>query len=215
MGSARALGCRAMSDDILDIGVCIDPGHGGTDHGTTRGGLREADITLDVARWMADALAMRVRLVVPTRLRDVAVTLAERSAIANKHGVGAFVSLHVNSLPWHTLPAKLARVRGGLCFYAPSSVRGRDLAVGLAKAVKSSGIPLNPGGVAGVGPGNFQVLRATEAPAVLVELGFATHVQDRKLLVSPIWQRAVGEALADAVVEWAKPHARLISGGGI
>lgn len=84
--------------------IVIDPGHGGKDPGAVgKGGLREKDITLRVARF----LEKKIRAVLPgvriymTRGNDRFIELSTRTVIANrllkKNENGLFLSIHVNS----------------------------------------------------------------------------------------------------------------------
>lgn len=45
----------------------------------------------------------------------------------------------------------------------------------------------------------FKVLKQTQAPSVLVELGYLSHDEDQKLLGSPDWQRLAAGAISQAV----------------
>lgn len=79
--------------------VCIDPGHGGLDHGkTSANGVMEKDINLELARIMKDQLESELGLhVVLTRDDDRLLSLTERTEIANRAAADIFVSVHCNS----------------------------------------------------------------------------------------------------------------------
>ena len=79
--------------------VAIDPGHGGIDPGATRGTVHEADVMLQLAIEVADAInrtgTMRAVL---TRDDDSFVPLETRMTIARAAGAGVMLSLHADAL---------------------------------------------------------------------------------------------------------------------
>jgi N-acetylmuramoyl-L-alanine amidase len=81
--------------------IVIDPGHGGIDPGATgQQGLKEKDVTLDIARRLRDKLAASGNYrVLLTREQDRKVFLKERVAFAKKNRADLFISIHINSLP--------------------------------------------------------------------------------------------------------------------
>lgn len=81
--------------------VVLDPGHGGVDPGAIGPhGLREKDVTLDIAHRAAPLLAREVGVsTLLTRDVDVFVPLDERAARANAFSADLFVSIHMNSSP--------------------------------------------------------------------------------------------------------------------
>jgi len=89
-------GCAGLRP-VRPVRVVIDPGHGGKDPGTNRGGVREKDIVLDVGQRVTSMLRKRGMQVIMTRTRDVFVPLQERANIANRYGANVFVSIHVNA----------------------------------------------------------------------------------------------------------------------
>lgn len=85
-------------DDKIDV-IVIDPGHGGSDYGAIgRGGTREKDVVLDIAKELAKLIRKDKQFkVVMTRDRDKTVTLQQRAGIANKAGADLFISIHANA----------------------------------------------------------------------------------------------------------------------
>jgi N-acetylmuramoyl-L-alanine amidase len=79
--------------------VVLDPGHGGNDPGA-RGpsGLREKDVTLDIAHRAAPLLARELGIsTLLTRDSDVYVPLDERTARANAFAADLLISIHCNA----------------------------------------------------------------------------------------------------------------------
>ena len=77
--------------------MVLDPGHGGSDSGATRTGLREADVVLDLARRIEGRLTAIGVDVVFTRTETTCPTDEERAAIANRSGADVVLSLHCDS----------------------------------------------------------------------------------------------------------------------
>jgi len=79
--------------------VVLDPGHGGWDDGAVGPtGLREKDVTLDIAHRAAPVLAHELGIeTMLTRDVDAYVHLEERTARANAFHADLFVSIHCNA----------------------------------------------------------------------------------------------------------------------
>jgi N-acetylmuramoyl-L-alanine amidase len=78
--------------------VVLDPGHGGNDPGAIGpSGLREKEVTLDIARRVLPLLVRDGLNVVLTREGDRFVSLEDRTARANTFGADLFVSIHCNA----------------------------------------------------------------------------------------------------------------------
>ncbi|MDP3677326.1 MAG: N-acetylmuramoyl-L-alanine amidase [Novosphingobium sp.] len=89
----------AGPDDASRPLVVIDAGHGGHDPGASgAGGLKEAQLTLTLARTLRDELVRRARVrVALTRDGNRFLTLEERSGIARRLGADLFVSIHADA----------------------------------------------------------------------------------------------------------------------
>jgi len=84
----------------LPLQIMIDPGHGGSDTGASRGNLKESEIALKVALRLADLLRHNPQFKVAlTRTTDHQVPLAKRTELAEQNKADLFVSIHLNSSP--------------------------------------------------------------------------------------------------------------------
>lgn len=171
--------------------VCVDAGHGGDDRGAFSHGYAEDDIALDVALALEGELCALGCRVYMTRRKDRTVSLASRSRHANLHDCDRFVSVHCNA-------ALTAQPSGIETWHFPASRKGHNLAESVQQAMASA-FPAQAD--RGVRAANFAVLRLTNMPAALVELGFITNPRDRRRLTDEHWQQEAARAIARGVVE--------------
>ncbi len=107
--------------------VVIDAGHGGKDPGCIgRGGTREKDVVLSVARKLKTQLDNNGFKTHLTRSGDTYLKLAERAAIAEKKKADLFISLHANANP--------SRAMKGFSIYTLSEKASDEEAKKLAEA---------------------------------------------------------------------------------
>lgn len=80
------------------VKIFIDPGHGGSDPGAVANGLKEKDLTLNIAQKIARMLEEYVDVQVKlSRESDVTLPLSHRTAKANNWGADFLLSIHVNA----------------------------------------------------------------------------------------------------------------------
>ena len=97
--AALALAALLLSAAPAFVAV-VDPGHGGEQTGATGpGGLREKQLTLQIARRVARRLERLGARVILTRAVDEAVPLEKRAALANVQKADLFLSIHLNAMP--------------------------------------------------------------------------------------------------------------------
>ncbi len=113
---ARAVPRAAPDDEEAESArrpirrIIVDAGHGGHDTGAIGPrGVREKDVTLSMAKRLADKLRSQGFEVTLTRTDDRYLKLEERTAMANMARGDLFVSLHTNANP--------RRDRGGIETY--------------------------------------------------------------------------------------------------
>lgn len=91
---------HAPGEGDRDVVIAVDAGHGGVDPGAIgRGGTREKDVTLAIARELAARINAQPGMrAVLTRDRDEFLELRERIARAHAAHADMFVSVHADSI---------------------------------------------------------------------------------------------------------------------
>lgn len=168
--------------------IVLDPGHGGYDPGATRVGLTERDIVLAVARQVASLLEGKVDLQLTRYTNDYYPTLTDRSVMANSHATARFVSIHINA-------SNATSASGAENYYYNGST-----SIQLANAIQQRLVSYAGMRNRGVDFGNLAVIRGTNAPAVLTELGFLSNSTDRSKLTNAAYQARYAQAIADGIL---------------
>ncbi len=154
----------------MAVSIVIDAGHGGYDNGASYQGRKEKDDVLKLALAVGEKLKNAGYQVFFTRTSDVYDSPYEKAQIANASGADYFVSFHRNSSP---NPNTYSGVQ--TLVYQENQVVN-DIADSINEHLseagfKNLGIDERPGLV---------VLRRTQMPAVLVEVGFINSDQDNQ-----------------------------------
>ena len=166
----------------MAIKIYIDQGHNpqSPNAGAEGNGYIEQDITYDVGIILADLLRSNgkfdVRLSRPTPQSSLgtsnSTSLRIRVDEANAFGADYFISLHTNASTNTAVSGSEA-----LVYTEPSvaSELGEDILFWLNRitGLKNRGIVERPG---------LYVLRKTQMPAVLVEMGFISNAADARLM---------------------------------
>lgn len=180
-------------DSIAGVRLLIDAAHGPDDPGSLApNGVPEHLITWQLASRVEGRLAALGARPVLSRGPNSTPSNADRAALANREDVEAILSIHLNGLPQ-------PEARGASAYYFGSDVyaseRGRTLAqLCVDNLVAATGTPN-----CRTHPASMTVLRASRAPAVVVEPGFLTHPVESRELQDPAQQGIIAEALTDAI----------------
>ncbi|MGH7673222.1 MAG: N-acetylmuramoyl-L-alanine amidase family protein, partial [Gemmatimonadales bacterium] len=83
----------------------------------------------------------------------------------------------------------------------------------LAQLIQERVAGIHPGENRGVQQGPFLVLAAARRPAVLLEVGFATHREDAAFLASASGQREIARAIADGIIGYLRDFERKLAVG--
>lgn len=174
--------------------ICIDPGHGmGNrrrgifDPGACAGGLREADIAMDWANTLRDALQSLGHRVVRTRVNNEdPAPVSRRDDIAISYRCDRMISLHCN--------ATNGRANGTETFYRGAD--DRAMALRLTAAVCGALDTVSRGAKTEQESQHTSLAVLDFDKCWLVELGFIDHSGDRAKLVHPKLRQRACEALA-------------------
>lgn len=165
--------------------IILDPGHGGWDNGAQYDGRREKDDNLSLALEVGARLEEDGYDVIYTRTEDVYDSPSQKARIANASGGDLFLSFHRNSSP---NPNTYSGVET-LVFEDEGLVS--ELARNINRQL--AGVGLNDLGVRE--RKDLTVLRRTQMPAALVEVGFLNTDMDNDIFDSQFAQ------IADAIAE--------------
>ncbi len=182
--------------------IILDAGHGGLDLGAKAKPpyLEEKRVALTTAllvRKYLDHLGYKVIL---TRDTDVFVPLSRRAQIANHSRATLFVSLHFNS------SIKNPNAHGIEIFYCnckKDPMRAKE-SKKLASSILKGVIARTKAKSRGVKIGNFYVIRESKIPAVLVEGGFISNLEERRKLREKPYLIELAKAVAQGVDQYLK-----------
>ena len=174
--------------------VVIDPGHGGKDSGAVGiGGLQEKNIILPIGQQVAAILEQHGVQAVLTRAADYFVDLGPRVDMTKRLNADLFVSIHANSID------NRPDVSGLEVYYFESGLR-------LAQTVKKSILQSIDEPDRGVRHARFYVLRNNSIPAILVETGYVTGVEDAPRLASPAYRSQMAQAIARGILTYIQQN---------
>jgi N-acetylmuramoyl-L-alanine amidase len=192
----------AMEPGLEETDVILDAGHGGIDGGTFYGKIVEKDINLSVAKKTFQALVQKGYGVILNRAGDYALSehnqwlksrsrhrkdLAQRMQLANDVQPQVMISLHAN---W----SKRSSSHGPLVLHQnnPNSILlGHLIQTTLNELSGTNEIP--------VYGKTYFLLNRTKCPTVIVEMGFLSNPQDRRLLTDPDYQTRIAAAIVGAI----------------
>ncbi len=153
----------------------------------------EKDINLKISKFLEEELVSRGAKVVMTRDDDRTLGLRERVDAANEKGAAVLVSIHGNALPDNADPNKR---RGTSVFYYYE--QAKPLAQSILNAMTSQlGLPDD-----GVRQASFALVRNTDAPSVLIEVGYMINPVDNALMVDEAFQQRAAKAIADGIGDY-------------
>jgi N-acetylmuramoyl-L-alanine amidase len=165
--------------------IVIDAGHGGSDFGATFNGTSEKVIVSQIAEKIKSLNENKNITILLTRNSDEFITLEKRTEFINSIKPDLVLSLHINANSNNEKSGLESYVSDKSPFYEKSNAIANQLNASLANnnSLKVSKTKLAP----------FHILKKSEAPTVLVELGYLTNAKDRKYLTDEKEQAAIAK----------------------
>ena len=218
-------------EDVLKPVIVIDAGHGDQDTGAVNGSYREKDLNLSVITLLGKELEKNFN-VYYTRIDDTFISLGGRSEFSNGKKPVLFVSVHGNAnyskaangtevFFFSKNPSSYAKqvadfensvdkkfgIKESAIDFLVNDIlykQNQERSTRLARLIVDDLAKVTGFKNRGVHGANFAVLRGSEVPAVLVELGFVSNDEEAKKLFDPNVQQNMAASIAKAIRAYLK-----------
>ncbi len=193
--------------------VIVDAGHGGQDSGTAGHGVQEKNTTIDIAKRVERRLKGFGIVTHMTRVDDTYIELEDRSAMTAKLKATAFVSIHLNA-------SSASEVAGLETYFSSARTTGGAASLRQKLAMKSSAVMQDQRSELlasmiqrrvcastgaedrGARDSRLYVVLHAACPAVLVECGYLTNLEECRLLKQDAYQEKLAAGIADSVRQY-------------
>ncbi len=165
--------------------IVIDAGHGGKDNGAEIQNTFEKDITLSISKRMKELNNNDKIEIVLLRDNDEFTSLSDRVKKINEINPDLLISLHLNSnndTNENGIEIFVSKLNSN---YEKSKEIAETLINATYTKLKNRGI----------NEANFLILKDSNCPAIAIELGFITNINDKEYLESENGQNEIAELI--------------------
>ena len=185
--------------DIYDYVVVVDAGHGGSAPGATKQGVYEKDIDLDIVLELKNIFDKSDKNigVYYTRTTDVNPSFNSRVGLANDSDADLFLSVHNNS----TASGRQSSISGVEVMYHAADKTGESK--NFANMCLDNLVEQLDARSRGLVVGDdIYIIRESQVPMALVEVGFMTNDDELEKLGERDYQKKAAQALYNSVIEY-------------
>lgn len=182
--------------EVYDKIVVIDPACGGTNEGFTAEGIREKDITLQIARKVKEKLDKSDIKVYYTRMDDVNPQEEERVFLANEIRADMYIRIQVDSY-------EDAGIYGTTTVYNGDYFIPGFGSVELADTLEREVVTSIKGKALGLSEAQAEeyAIRNITIPAAAVKVGCITNQQEASLLGREEYQEKIADGIYNAILK--------------
>jgi N-acetylmuramoyl-L-alanine amidase len=168
--------------------VVIDPGHGGIDVGATSvSGLYERDFTFSLSKKVNEILEKEGRIQI--YIINGYIDYKDRPSFANELNADLYISIHGNIF-------ETPDVSGTESYYYNNESKI------LAEVIHNHVVSTTGFNDRGVKKEELFVVRDTEMPSVLLEVGYLTNPQEEQMMFDDGFQYLIAESICDGIKKY-------------
>ena len=206
-----------LPSEVNPFIVVIDPGHGGWNIGSAHNGVTERHLVLAIAQKVMQLIDNNPNIQgYMTRWDDSGIYNYRRAEFANSLNADLFVSIHANAAVHNTRPVTVNPAPHGIETWYNFGERERNNTFNnrftsrqFAEIVQRHMISRTGANCRGERYGaGLIVLRESNMPSVLLEVGFLTNPAEAARLATTQHQWLLAYAIYDAIVEAASIFSR-------
>lgn len=182
--------------EIYDKVIVVDTGHGGSAPGAVKMNIMEKDLNLAIAlelKKLLDKLEKEKNIkVYYTRTEDVNPTLDQRVQLANRVHANMFISIHNNSYD----DGRMSEHNGTEVMYDEKKEEERLDSKHLSEIMLEEVVKVTGSKDDGLIRGhNIYIIRTSEVPVALVEVGFMTNIEELEKLKNIEYQKKAAKGI--------------------
>lgn len=194
---------KAEELPLFGVIITVDAGHGGRDPGTSYGNIEEKDINLEISKKLEKELIKNGAIVYMVRDSDIDLSsiydsrkkrgdLYRRIKFIEKNKSDLYLSIHLN---WY----KNSTYRGAEILYNGINKNNKILATSIQEQFNKE-----IGTKRKIKTTDLYLYRNTRTSGVLIECGFISNYQDRKLVTTKEGQNKISEIITEGVIDYLK-----------